>query len=178
MFLAELGRALVPPLLGRPAPYPTFGGLISMLLGGGHLPGQLANLTYGPLESALFVGLLFLMSRALLRRNWAAALVTILVVVALSDGGRVLTGGDAVAAAFDVVSDVVIILALVRFGLLVTTVAVVVDNMITTVPIPPHLSDWSAAAADWTLVLLIGLACFGFHAARSGQPLFGTLLRE
>jgi membrane-bound metal-dependent hydrolase YbcI (DUF457 family) len=37
----------------------------------------------------------------------------------------------------------------------------------------PRTSHWTATASNLTMALVIGLACFGFYAARAGQPLFG-----
>ena len=39
-------------------------------------------------------------------------------------------------------------------------------------PSMPH-----AAGAMWPLLLVLGLAIFGFYSSRKGQPLFGRLLR-
>jgi hypothetical protein len=47
-----------------------------------------------------------------------------------------------------------------------------------TMPLTLDVSDWSAAASNWTLALLVGLTLFGFYASRAGQPLFGSILRE
>jgi hypothetical protein len=40
------------------------------------------------------------------------------------------------------------------------------------------LSHWSAAAGNWTIVAIAGLACAAFYASRAGQPLLGALLKE
>ncbi len=34
---------------------------------------------------------------------------------------------------------------------------------------------WSATASNATIVVVVGLALFGFYAARAGKPLFGRL---
>jgi hypothetical protein len=39
-------------------------------------------------------------------------------------------------------------------------------------------SHWSASASNWSIVLLLMLVCFGFYASRSGQPLFGAVLKD
>ena len=43
------------------------------------------------------------------------------------------------------------------------------------VPLSLSPSAWWAFAGDIAVVLVVGLVCFGFYAARTGQPLFGAL---
>jgi hypothetical protein len=50
--------------------------------------------------------------------------------------------------------------------------------MVVDVPIVRDTSHWSAAAGNWTLAVVAALTCFGFYAARAGQPLFGTVLKD
>jgi hypothetical protein len=176
--LIELAQALVPPLLGRPTPRLLFGGSNFMLSGSWHVAGELANSTFNPIQSALFICLLFVALRFALRRTWAAAVSTVLLLMIGSDGGAAVNNGFGLITVFYVLQFTLIVVALFRFGLLVTTIALMVDSIITNVPIPAHLSDWSAAPADWTIALLIGLACFAFYASRTGQPLFGALSRS
>jgi hypothetical protein len=39
----------------------------------------------------------------------------------------------------------------------------------------PHAGGWAALPGNLSIALVIALACFGFYAARAGQPLFGNL---
>ena len=45
--------------------------------------------------------------------------------------------------------------------------------MLDDVPIRLSLSHWTAMTNNVTLLIVVGLACFGFYASRAGQPLFG-----
>ena len=65
--------------------------------------------------------------------------------------------------------------AMFRYGLLVTAVMLVVDNIPSAVPIAPSAASWVAMPGNLSMALVITLACFGFYAARAGQPLFGKL---
>ena len=52
-----------------------------------------ANWTYGPLETALFCALMFVGLRFLLRRNWAAFVASIVVLLAIGDSGQAILDG-------------------------------------------------------------------------------------
>ncbi len=65
--------------------------------------------------------------------------------------------------------------AVFRYGLLATSVALIVDNTVTAVPLSLHPSAWWATGSNITLAAVVALAAFGFYAARAGQPLFGAL---
>jgi uncharacterized membrane protein YedE/YeeE len=75
-------------------------------------------------------------------------------------------------------SGVLLTIVAVRFGLLALVVARFAWGILETMPLTLDVSHWSAAASNWTLAVLIGLALFGFYAARAGQPLFGSILGE
>ena len=62
-----------------------------------------------------------------------------------------------------------------RFGLLVTAVMLLVDNIPTGVPFIPRAAAWAALPGNLSMALVVAAACFGFYAARAGQPLFGKL---
>jgi hypothetical protein len=41
------------------------------------------------------------------------------------------------------------------------------------VPIVMHGPSWAALPGNLSIALVVALACFGFYAARAGQPLLG-----
>lgn len=174
--LIELGRYLVPPMFGLPMPTPAMGPSTLALMGPSHIVGQIGNIVYGPLQTSLFIALLFIGLRFLLRSSIGAAAASAVLLTVVGDQGRALANGLTMSTAFDFAVFAVLVFAIVRWGLLITTVALVVNNLITTVPFPSHLSSWAGATATWTLVLLAALTVFGFSAARAGKPLFGGLM--
>jgi hypothetical protein len=97
----------------------------------------------------------------------------VLVLLALTDNGAALTGTwiDTVTYALTVVAATLVLL---RFGLLALVVGGFADNLATNMPLTLRLSAWWATPAALSLALLVGLALFGFYAARAGQPLFGV----
>ena len=68
----------------------------------------------------------------------------------------------------------IVIVVVVRYGLLVTAVAMAVSNVLASVPLTPSLSHWTATTSNLTLALVLALTLFGFYASRAGQPLFGN----
>jgi len=70
---------------------------------------------------------------------------------------------------------VLIVLAIFRYGLLVSAVMILVDNIPSAVPIVPNDASWAAMPGNLSIALVVALACFGFYAARAGQPLLGKL---
>jgi hypothetical protein len=171
--LVEAARIVVLPLAGLPMPRPNLGNNVNLLRGAGFLVGRAASWTYGPLETALFCALMFVGLRFLLRRDWAAFTAAVLILLAIGDNGQAIVGGIGLNTIFFALLYSTLLLALVRFGLLVTTTGLIVDAALTGVPFPERLSGWSGLPAIWTVVLVVALMAFAFYAARAGQALFG-----
>lgn len=131
----------------------------------------------GPADEDLTLTvLLFVILRLLLRRMWLSVIVggAILVLVSANNMG----GTSSLIWIFPLMSGVLLTVVLVRFGLLPFAVALFVPRIVSGIPFTLEMSHWSAAASNWTLVLLMALTAFGFYAARAGQPLFGSMLKE
>jgi hypothetical protein len=173
--IVEAVRVVLLPLAGQPMPRPNLGNNLSLLQGPQYLAGMVANWTYGPLQTALVCALMFVGLRLLLRRDSAAFVATIAVLIAIGDNGLAILGGVGLNTLFFVLLYASTLTALVRFGLLAATVSSIVDAALTGVPFPAHLSTWAGGSAIWTVVLLLTLMMFGFYSARAGQPLFGKL---
>jgi hypothetical protein len=173
--LVEAARIVVLPLTGQPMPRPNLGGNLSLLEGPQYLAGMVANWTYGPLQNALFCALMFVGLRFLLRRNWAAFVASIVILIAIGDQGQAILGGVGLNTLFFVMLYATTLTALVRFGLLAATVGQLVNAALTGAPFPAHLTGWAGGAAIWTAVLLLAFMAFGFYSARGGQPLLGRV---
>src|SRR6185436_20158178 len=118
----------------------------------------------------VFVGL-----RLVVRRTWIAiavgvTIVTLAVMQNVPIGGVVWLHGI-----IQLLTIGTITFAIFRFGLLVTTVMILIDNISTAVPMVPNGPSWAALPGNLSIVLVVAVACFGFYAARAGQPLFGKL---
>jgi hypothetical protein len=175
--LIEAARIVVPPLFGQPMPRPQ-STYTNLLQGPHYLVGVLGNLLYGSLQIALFCALMFVGLRYLLKRNWAAFAVLLVVLLAIADNGQAITGGIGSNTLFYALMFATPIVALVGYGLLAATISAIVGAALTDPPFPAHLGSWAGASAIWTLALLLGLAAFGFYSSRAGQPLFGKFSDE
>jgi hypothetical protein len=169
-------RSSVMPMLGFREPYPIVGGRIQTLLG--MLPlvsNWLTWVFYGMLGGLITVlGLVLL--RLLLRRT--ALVVAVASPVLMFTGANFMGSTSQWMWLFPLAQGVVIALVTVRFGLLTLVVARFVWHLLNRVPMTGDVSNWSAAASNWSLLLLVALVCYGFYASRAGQPLFGTVLRD
>jgi len=167
----DLLRGVAPYLIGRPPGVPALGTDVTALGGIGGLAVSWAEQYYSSLQTALLVALLFVGLRLLVRRTWiAAAIGLILVTIAASNNvqpGQV----PWLYAACQLAVIGLITFAIFNYGLLITTVMLVVDNIPTAVPIVTHGPSWAAVPGNLSLALVVGIAAFGFYAARAGQPL-------
>ena len=173
LMLADLFRALAPYLVGRPPGLPALDGDVRALSGPGSLALTWAGQFYGSVNTALLITMTFVALRLLVRRTWIAALVgTIVVSTAVASNAQ---SGEALwlYAIGQLLTIGLITFAIFRFGLLVTVVMLIVDNIPTAVPVLPHAAAWAALPGNLSMALVVAMACFGFYAARAGQPLFG-----
>jgi len=70
------------------------------------------------------------------------------------------------------------LIVLIRFGLLAVFVFNVYYILLSTLPVTINFSRWYIGRSLFLLVLLIGLAVYGFRAALAGRPVFGNLALE
>ena len=130
------------------------------------------------LVQSMFLGLaslfiLFLL-RILLRRQWAAAVMFILIPSALSLGSDSLL----VAMIFAALSWGVCLLVLVRNGLLATIMGILFNELLYFSPITTQLSALYSGIGLAGLALLLGLTVYAFYTSLGGQPLFGRVSIE
>jgi len=181
VFAAGLGLLnifyeLVPPLVGRPSPIPRFQNGVDALSGSAALVGKMFDHTVSGVLVAMFAVLSFVLLRLIFRRT-ALAIAAWVLVLALFQATQVLTSGTSmwIAGAFQASLIAVLTIMVVRYGLLVTAVAFAVGNFLEDIPLTLSLSHWTATTSNLTLAAVLALTCFGFYAARAGQPLLGKL---
>ena len=130
------------------------------------------------LGSAFFaliaLSLLFLV-RVFLRKQWLAVAVTGTFLIVLQLG---ITGENWVALPFTAVVVALGLIVLIRFGLLAVFVFNVYYILLSTLPVTINFSRWYIGRSLFLLLLLIGLAVYGFCAALAGRPVFGNLALE
>jgi serine/threonine-protein kinase len=124
---------------------------------------------------ALAVFFLFFLLRLLLRKDWLAAAVFVLIFAAIALPGK----HPLVDAVFIAVAFGTLIFILKRFGLF-PLVAVfvtnwVLDDLIQTT----HLSAWYAGSTFLGILFVLALALYGFRVSLAGRPVFsGAALDE
>jgi len=142
---------------------------LESLRGFRHAFGAVAGVHATSVTEMFYTLTLFLVLRLLLRRTWITiGIISLMILVMyLPDVGH--------PAPYLIVSLVMLAMfwfVLLRFGLLAATVGFGVRAMLTTLPLTFDLFAWHANATRIVLVLIVGLAAWGFTAATAGRPLF------
>jgi hypothetical protein len=112
---------------------------------------------------------LFLL-RLVLKKDWIAAIVVVLVAASTNTGGEypIVTF---VMAALIWLS---IVLVLKRFGLLTLVVGLVIQNVLQVFPITSHLSQWYATAGLAGILVIAAVGLYAFYMSLGGKPLFSA----
>jgi serine/threonine-protein kinase len=177
MCLIELLESFAEGWFGRLPPEPVIPSHLSSLLGAREIIGQSFWLISSELYFALgFFFLLFLL-RLLLRKDWLAAAVFVLIFVALFG----LTGNyPLVDPVFTVLTFGSVIFVLMRFGLFpLVAFFIASDALSDFFPQTTHLSAWYAGATFLSVLLVLALAMYGFRVSLAGRPIFsGAALDE
>jgi protein kinase-like protein len=165
-----------PPLIGYPAPIPSFGFDVSTLSGVSILVSRLFDIAAGGVFTAMFAALGFVLLRLIFKQR-SATIVAAIVMLALVQAQTVLSSGTAVwiGAVFQACAIGLALIVVVRYGLLAAAIMFAVGNIMDGVPLTSALSHWTATTSNMALAVVFGLTLFGFFASRAGQPLFGNL---
>jgi serine/threonine-protein kinase len=135
--------------------------------------GQISN----ALQNALYIAMLFLVLRLLLRRPRLAMAAGIGILLLILNNGQIVTGTW--IDRFNAVSFTLLIsVVLHRFGLVATTMLLFVDNVVSDIPLTTDLTVWWSTPTILTVAMLAALVSFAYSAARTGEPLFGKVLAE
>jgi hypothetical protein len=114
---------------------------------------------------------LFFLLRALLKRQWLAALVF----VALYTMSTLLKATHpAISGTFTAMQGALAIYTLIRFGVLPMVVGIFVSSLLPEFPVTADFSSWYAGSNIFALAAVLTLAAWSFHAALAGR----RLLRE
>jgi hypothetical protein len=175
LLLTDVLRALGPYLIGRPPGFPSLAGDVRALSGPGWMALVWSGQFYSSLNSALLITMVFVALRLVVRRTWiAVAIGMIALTIAVSSNAQF--GHELwLYALVQLLTIGILTFAIFRFGLLVTAVMLIVDNIPSAVPILPHAASWAALPGNLSIAIVVAFAGFGFYAARAGQSLFGKL---
>jgi len=170
VFLAHLTRFAHVWVGGAPPPpdnYVTVGGLWDTL-------STLVALMGDAVGTPLMMLVLLVVLRLICRVNWAALAVFLLFgpVMSLLQKDASLDAETAITVVSSLITGVLILVALVRFGACAGLAAWWVEMSLNTSAVTPDLSQWYAAPALVPVLLSAGLVVFGFYTSLAGRSLF------
>jgi hypothetical protein len=122
--------------------------------------------------TALFI--LFLL-RALLRKEWAAAVAWVVLPTALTAAGNRF---DPVASVGILIFLSLAVFVMIRFGLLALVANLVVYNIVQNFPLTTQGSAWYAGISLAGILLIAAMAFYGFYTSLGGRPVFGGAVLE
>ncbi|HEV2688614.1 MAG TPA: hypothetical protein VGV35_08675, partial [Bryobacteraceae bacterium] len=139
------------------------------LLGGLHLTGQVLFLVTDVLNKSLGILFLIFLCRTLLRKQWLAAGLMVIVLAAMQAINAV---NPFIGWPVSIVFFGLLVFTLMRFGLLALCLAIFVSILTGEFPIGTDFSVWYSGAMAFTFLAVLTLAIYGFRTALAGQPLF------
>jgi hypothetical protein len=135
----------------------------------GILPVSLAASAFG----ALFVAVIFTLTLVILRRKWAAFILTSIFLFVMNFF-LTLPRGDAVQLASFSMYSLLMITLLIRFGVLTFYTAMATSYLLFAMPVGLDFNAWYEDGGRMCVLLLAALAMYGFHSALAGR----RVLRE
>lgn len=132
--------------------------------------GQLLfDMSFFTLGIPLAFAFLLVLLRVLLRREWAAVPVWIVLVSAPAFS---VTEAPVVIGALNVMQGLVIYVALRRFGLVALMMAFFVQQLTIDFPVTFDSSAWYAGYGYVALAIVAAIAVYGFKTSLAGRPVF------
>jgi len=174
--LVRCAVVLLPPVFGA-APPPPRGVNLEFLLGTRHALSALLRLPPNALFNGMLITLSFALARMLVKRTWLAAVIAtvLLAFVVVSEAGTSQLG---VNILFAVTVSAAYMAVLVYFGMFAQMMAFLTNFILGQGGLTVDSSKQYATTSVWLLLLVAGIAAFGFYASRAGEPLFGKGLAE
>jgi predicted Ser/Thr protein kinase len=147
---------------------------LEILLGVRFGVGDLLDSTGGAVIVPLAITFLLTLLRALLRRDWLAG--TVVVLISVLPG---LLSTSLSVAVVGLIFGSLIVLAFIRFGLLALAASILIFFWLSSLPFTTNLSAWYAGTSLFVMFLVTALAALAFYTSLGGQKVFkGKLLEE
>ena len=140
-----------------------------VLLGGRHLAGHLLFLVSDALYKSLGILFLIFLARTLLRKQWLAAGVIVIVLAAINAANAL---NPLIGWPVNIVFFGLAVFTLLRFGLLSMAVALFISLFISQFPLTSDWSVWYSGEVAFTVIAVLAFALFGFRTSQAGQSLF------
>jgi hypothetical protein len=131
------------------------------------------NVIFSLLLSFLFLFVLFLF-RALLRKEWAAAVAFV-----LFNSAFFAYSGSPVVFVTNLILNVATVFLLIRLGLLALVASVVFQLcLVENFPLTTQGSAWYAGISLAGILLMAAMAFYGFYTSLGGRPVFGSAVLD
>ena len=141
--------------------------------------GALVRSVPNGLNTALFIVFCYALGRQLLRRDFYASTVVVVLLSAVIS--REFVSGDNIGLqlVFMFLISTLLVTMLRAFGMLASACLFATNQLLDVTPLTFDFHVWYAYAALWTFAIFAALILYGYTISRAGQPLFGrTLLGE
>jgi hypothetical protein len=175
-FSAALGRLAwyVFSWLGYPPAQPSSGPHWQFLGARAIVADVAGSLIVAPFLWLTSLFILFLL-RALLRKQWAAAVAFVLLGTAMAAAG---SRFDPVASVGILIFGSLAVFVMIRFGLLALVANAFVYNILQNYPLTTQGSAWYAGISLAGILLIAAMALYGFYTSLGGRPVFGGAVLE
>jgi serine/threonine-protein kinase len=135
------------------------------LLGARHLAATFLSMQYAAVFAGLFWLLALVLMRFLLRNQWLAGAVLVLLWTAFVAWGLGFGSGSYVFSLQVVVNTLVFVFVLLRYGLLAEVAAVFSFFMLHLLPITSDFGAWYGESSLFCLAVVAAVGVYGFHAS-------------
>jgi hypothetical protein len=129
---------------------------------------------WGPFFWLAFLFVLFLL-RAMLRKEWAAAVAWVLLFSVFSAAGSQF---DPVALVGVLIFSSLAVFVMIRFGLLALVASLVVSSILSNFPLTTQGSVWYAGISLAGILLIAAMTFYGFYTSLGSRPVFGGAVLE
>jgi hypothetical protein len=175
--LLERVHTLLFPVLGH-GPSPLLMPRLADLEGVRQLLAAVGSIAFNAPFNALWVTFFMVLLLLIFRRVWLTWIVGLLVFV-LAAGGPFFAAGPAwLALVIVLVTSALILLTILRFGLLATTVFFLFNFLISNAALTLDATRFFFPLSTAMLVAMAALAAYGFYASRGGEPLLGRRILQ
>jgi len=140
-----------------------------VLLGARHLVGEFLYLVSDGLYKALGILFLIFLGRTLLRKQWLAAGVVVILLAAINAANAI---NPFIGWPVNIVFFGVLVFTLMRFGLLSMAVALFISLFLGQFPLTTDWSVWYSGEMAFTVIAVLAFALYGLRTAQAGQSLF------
>jgi len=165
----------VPSWIGYPPSQP-ISGPDWQFLGARTMIADMSNNLIGALFGSLaFLFVLFLL-RALLRKEWAAAVVWVLLFTIIEAAGN--RWFAPVVLVTWLIGNSLAVFLLIRFGFLAFVASQFFNALLSSFPLTTQMSSWYAGLSVAGILLMAAITFYAFYTSLGGQPLFGGKFLE